>query len=110
MRKNTVFLEDLSVNSDAFDALDAVVNESVDILNERSIVKMDKVAMRKKLMTRAILAAAKNANDPLYVKYQKASKLRRACRQAIAKKYAAQGKAIYRQYLAAQKEAKVAKK
>ena len=78
-------------------------SEAVEVINERSIVKMDKVAAKKKLFARATLISAKNANDPLYTKYVKASKIRKACREAIQIKYASKGKQLMKDYLIAQK-------
>jgi len=83
-----------------------ILEETFQVLCERNIIKMDKMTLKKKLFTQSTLLCAKEANDPLYVKYVRATKLRRACRQAIQEKYAAKGKIRMKQYLASQKGAK----
>lgn len=69
----------------------AALDEADRILSEQSIVKMDTATKRRRMLTQAVLIAAKEANDPLYIKYQKASKRRRMLRAEIQKKYQAAG-------------------
>lgn len=80
------------------------MNESFEALNEANIVKMDKMTMRKKMLTRATLAAAKQANDPLYAKYVKHTKLRKSYRRQIEQKYASKANMIVKQWIAANKD------
>lgn len=76
-----------------------VLNESVRILNERNVIKMDKGTMKKRLLSQATLLAAKEANDPLYSKYVKATRIRKECRKLIQVKYASKGKTKMMTYL-----------
>ena len=79
-------------------------NDSLDqILTEANVVKMDKATLRKRLLNQAILLAAKDAQDPLYKKYVKASKLRRTLRDKIRAKYANAGKKKMKEFLKAKK-------
>lgn len=79
------------------------MNESFRVLNETNIVKMDMKTMKRRMMTRATLAAAKQADDPLYKKYVKHTKLRKTYRRQIEQKYASKAKVIVRQWMAANK-------
>jgi|GEM_PF-3241550 len=96
------FFESLTQTNEGTGADFEVITETARILQERSVVRMDKSAMRKKLLTQATLLAAKDAGDPLYKKYVKATKIRKQCRHAIQQKYASKGKAKMREYLVAQ--------
>jgi hypothetical protein len=90
------FFETLTESND-FMALE----ESVRVLNERNVVKMDKQTLKKRLLTQATLLAAKDANDPLYQKYVKVAKAKRAFRKQIQQKYEAKGRQKVREYLKA---------
>lgn len=68
-----------------------VLEETFKFLSEKSIMKLDANSAKKRMLTQASLIAAKEANDPLYVKYVKASKKRRELRAILHKKYQAQG-------------------
>jgi len=80
------------------------LDESFRVLQEKNIVRMDKKTVKKKMMTRATLMAAKAANDQLYVKYVKYTKLRKQFRELIEAKYAAKGKALAKAWLNAPKD------
>lgn len=80
------------------------MNEAFSVINEANIVKMDKQTMKKKMLTRATLAAAKQANDPLYHKYVKHTKLRKTYRRQIEQKYAGKASMIVKQWIAANKD------
>jgi len=75
------------------------MNESFKILSETSIVRMDKQSMKRRMMTRASLAAAKQADDPLYHKYIKHTKLRKMYRRQIQEKYASKAKMIAKNWI-----------
>lgn len=93
---------------DIFDEIynndDRVLQETMEVLTEANIVKMDKATLKKRLITQATLLSAKDANDKLYHKYVKATKIRRKCRKLIQKKYEAKGKQRVKQYLANKKK------
>lgn len=76
------------------------------ILTEANIVRMDKQTLKKKLLTQSILLACKEAGDPLYAKYVKASKLKKAIRAKINVKYSNAGKKKMKEFLKAQKTMK----
>ena len=79
-------------------------NESLDnILTEANVVKMDKATLRRRLLNQSILLAAKDAQDPLYAKYVKASKLKKSLRDKIRSKYANAGKKKMKEFLKAKK-------
>ncbi len=80
------------------DVEDKVFTETVRYLQEANKVKFDKKTMRKRLFTQATLYAAREAGDPLYVKYQKASAQKRKFRREIQVKFASKGKAKLREY------------
>lgn len=93
---------------DIFDEIynndDKVLQETMEVLTEANIVRMDKATLKKRLITQATLLSAKDANDALYHKYVKATKIRRKCRKLIQKKYEAKGKQRVKQYLANKKK------
>ena len=71
------------------------------ILTESNVVRMDKVTLRKKLLTQSILLSAKENKDPLYLKYVKASHIKRELRNKINVKYNSAGKKKMRDFLKA---------
>jgi len=73
-------------------------------LNEANVIKLDNQTMKKKMIRRAELAAAKAADDPLYHKYIKHSKLRKQYRRAIHEKYNSKANIIYKQWVAANRD------
>ena len=73
------------------------------VLNETNYVSLDSATRRKRLERQATLMAAKEANDPLYIKYAKVSKTRRKLREQIQQKYASLGKTKYYEYTQRQK-------
>lgn len=81
--------------------LEAIFNEAVQSFNEANVVKMDAKTLKKKLLSQSILLAAKDAGDPLYVKYAKASKAKREYRKQINTKYLAAGKKKMKEFLKA---------
>lgn len=93
---------------DIFDEIynndDKVLQETMEVLTEANVVRMDKATLKKRLITQATLLSAKDANDPLYHKYVKATKIRRKCRKLIQKKYEAKGKQRVKQYLVNKKK------
>ena len=96
--------EEYKIEQERIETEDKLFEESLDYLNERSIVKMDKASMKKRLLNQAILQAAKEANDPLYKKYVKATAIRKSCRETLRQKYNAKGKEKMREYLKRRKE------
>jgi len=72
-------------------------------LNEANVIKLDQQTMRKKMIRRAELAAAKHADDPLFHKYMKHSKLRKQYRRQIHDKYNSKAVIIYKQWVASNK-------
>jgi hypothetical protein len=92
------FFETLTESNDFL-----ILDETVRVFNERNIVKMDKKTLKKRLLTQATLLASKEANDPLYKKYVKHSKLKRQYRKQIQQKYQAKGRQKMREYLKAHK-------
>lgn len=94
MNDNLEFFKDLNESSD-----DMILEESYKVLNERNIVKMDKITLKKRLLTQSTLLAAKEAKDPIYFKYAKFAKLKRSYRKMIQKKYLAQGKHKMKEFL-----------
>jgi len=80
-----------------------VLEETVRTFNEANVVRMDKQTLKRRLMTQATLLAAKEANDALYQRYVKASKLKRSLRLQIQQKYQSKGKQKVREYLQTQK-------
>jgi len=71
------------------------------VINEANVVKLDNKTMKKKMLRRAELAAAKNSDDPLFHKYLKHSKLRKHYRRQIHDKYNSKAMIIYKQWIAA---------
>ena len=70
-------------------------------LNEANVIKLDNQTMKKKMIRRAELAAAKAADDPLYHKYVKHTKIRKQYRRQIHDKYNSKANIIYKQWVAA---------
>ena len=68
-------------------------------LTEANYISLDAQTRRKRLERQATLLAAKEANDPLYIKYEKVSRTRRKLREQIQQKYASKGKAKYYDYI-----------
>lgn len=84
---------------------DAAVYQELDtILQEANVVRMDAPTLKRKLYSQSILLSAKEAGDPLYRHYVKASKLKKELRKKINVKYAAAGKKKMREFLKARKQ------
>ena len=81
-----------------YDNAHAVENSA---LNEANVIKLDNQTMKKKMIRRAELAAAKAADDPLYHKYVKHTKIRKQYRRQIHDKYNSKANIIYKQWVAA---------
>ena len=77
--------EDIQLSQDDFDIL--VENE---MLSERSIVRLDKVAKRSLAEKKALIVIAKEKNDPLYRELVKVYKRKRKIIDKIDKKYGSQ--------------------
>ena len=90
---------------------DSILDESVNILQEATNSKriIGTKELKKRLLRQCELILAKEANDQLYHKYVKATKIRRKCRALIHEKYKGKAPARLREYIKAQKEAKKAK-
>lgn len=85
------------------DEVISYMNETFDVINEANVVRLDKMTMKKKMVRRAELAAAKAADDPLFHKYVKHSKLRKQYRRQIHEKYNSKANIIYKQWVASNK-------
>ena len=92
------FFDDYTEN-ETFESLD----EAYEVLQEKSIVKMDNKSMKKRLFRRSTLEAARRAKDPLFAKYIKHTKYRKMYRRQIEEKYASKARAIVKGWLAARK-------
>jgi len=92
------FFESLTESNDAM-----VFDETMQVFNERNVVKMDKQTLKRRLLSQATLLAAKEANDPIYQKYLKVAKAKRAYRKTLQQKFASKGKQKVREYLKAHK-------
>ena len=79
------------------------LQETYDILMEKSVVKMDKSTLKKRLLTQATLLAAKEAGAQEYIKYVKHSKAKRHYRKLIQDKYGAKGRQKYNEFIKAHK-------
>lgn len=62
-------------------------------LSESQIVRIDNNSRRQAMLNRAILAAAKKNQDPLYFKYMKAKKRAMYLRELLRQRYYSKGKA-----------------
>ena len=58
------------------------------LIQEANIIRLDAKTTKKRRLNQAALMAAKEANDPLYIKYQKAVRARNKYRELIRQKYA----------------------
>jgi len=103
--RNVKFMESLleSMETEVQTNDFTVLEETVRTFNEANVVRMDKQTLKRRLMTQATLLAAKEANDALYQRYVKASKLKRSLRLQIQQKYQSKGKQKVREYLQTQK-------
>lgn len=72
---------------DDFDKDVEELEESLEILEEASKVKLDKQAKFKSLLVKECMSLAYNQKDPLYSKYKKAEALRKQAITMIVKKY-----------------------
>lgn len=84
-------------NKDVQNLLEDLISEfedmNNDILNESQIVRIDNASRRQAMLNRAILAAAKENQDPLYFKYMKAKKRAMYLRELLRQRYYSKGKA-----------------
>ncbi|WPH64356.1 hypothetical protein [Staphylococcus phage vB_StaM_PB50] len=68
------------------------------LIQEQNIMRLDERTKRKRRLNQAALIAAKEAQDPIYFKYQKASRARRKWRDLIRQKYATKAKLKLAEY------------
>lgn len=68
------------------------------LLQEQNIMRLDDRTKRKRKLNQAALICAKEANDPLYFKYQKAARNRKKYRDMIRQKYATKAKLKVSEY------------
>lgn len=85
-------------NKDVQNLLEDLISEfeEMDIddnLNESQIVRIDNASRRQAMLNRAILAVAKENQDPLYFKYMKAKKRAMYLRELLRQRYYSKGKA-----------------
>ena len=73
---------------ETIDELDKLIS-----LEESTLVRIDNNARRQAMLNRAILAAAKENQDPLYYKYIKTKKRFLYLRELLRQRYHAKGKA-----------------
>lgn len=85
---------------------DKVLDETMELLQEANVVRMDKATRKKRLLTATELTLAKESGDKLFEKYAKATKIRRKCRKLIHKKYESKAKVRVKQYLQARNSSK----
>ncbi|QQO92498.1 hypothetical protein CPT_Machias_109 [Staphylococcus phage Machias] len=62
------------------------------LLREQNIMRLDEQTKRKRRLNQLALVAAKEAQDPIYFKYQKAARARKKWRDIIRQKYATKAK------------------
>ncbi|BDE75589.1 hypothetical protein PALS2_194 [Staphylococcus phage PALS_2] len=62
------------------------------LLREQNIMRLDERTKRKRRLNQLALVAAKEAQDPIYFKYQKAARARKKWRDIIRQKYATKAK------------------
>lgn len=62
------------------------------LLREQNIMRLDDRTKRKRRLNQLALVAAKEAQDPIYFKYQKAARARKKWRDMIRQKYATKAK------------------
>lgn len=95
--------EEIAVLKESVDG-DIAIDESY--LTERSIVRLDKSAKRSQLIKVAVLAIAKEKNDPLYKKLVTLWKMERRIEKALYKKYESQAKSRAQKYINNAKKSK----
>lgn len=101
--------EETELSEESNEQIFAILDESMEImnqniLNEKSIVKMDKQTIRKRMLNQAVLAVADERKDPMYIKYQKATRLRMKMRSALRKKYGSQARSKLSEYIYARQQ------
>lgn len=79
-------------NKDLSTLLEELYVETAE-LSESQIVRIDNNSRRQAMLNRAILAAAKENQDPLYFKYMKAKKRAMYLRELLRQRYYSKGKA-----------------
>lgn len=68
------------------------------LIQEQNIMRLDERTKRKRRLNQAALICAKEAQDPLYFKYQKAARARKKYRNLIRQKYATKAKLKLSEY------------
>jgi hypothetical protein len=86
-------LEDAGVQLTEDEAYDLI---SEQILSERSIVRLDKVAKRSLAEKKAVIVLAREANDPLYKKLVKIYKIKKGIIDQLVRKYGSRAKSRVR--------------
>ena len=79
-------------DKDLYTLLEELYVETAE-LSESQIVRIDNNSRRQAMLNRAILAAAKENQDPLYFKYMKAKKRAMYLRELLRQRYYSKGKA-----------------
>jgi len=86
---------------------DMVFEETFQYLSEKNkVINVTKAGVKKRLMNQSVLQCAKEANDPMYAKYVKATNLRKQCRETLRSKYQSQARKKMMGYLTRKKENK----
>lgn len=83
----------------------AVLDETMNVLNEVNRVMFDKATLRRRLISQCELIVAKERGDVVYDKYIKATKIRRKCRKLMHGKYESLAKVKAKEYLKSRKMA-----
>jgi hypothetical protein len=93
----------MNLYENIYGTTDKILDECVNVLNETKNgnvkIVQNKKTRRRILLTRCELICAKEHNDPLFLKYKKATKIRKKARKMIHEKYETPAKAKLMQYL-----------
>lgn len=89
--------------------LEDLIENSTLLDEEKNIVKLNRQARLDAFITRTAIGIAADNNDPLFIKFKKASDMRRAYRDLIMKKYGERSKPIAMKLLNARKNDNYAK-
>ena len=77
------------------------LQETYETLTEKSVVRMDKATLKRRLLTQATLLAAKEAGAKEYKMYVKAAKAKKHWRGIIQQKFGAKGNQKMREFIKA---------
>ena len=78
-------------------------DDDYNLINESNYIMLDSATKRKRLLRQATLLAAKENQDPLYLKYVSVSRRRRSLREKIQQKYASKGRQKLAEFEAAKR-------